>query len=969
MKVSPEEPFEIVYSLFEHEYLGYLFESFAIQLNDKGGLTYSHQNISSKNAVEFDAKLDENDYKLIKLMDEIQQEHLANHFQKKKIKPDLFFLTTYHKVNGDELLQQEINGYVERRRAQILDLMAGKNLYEMGKDGEPAWKKINVSDEKASVLFHFRKNEDNTHYFPTIKLSDDKVEFRQNGSYLLCKEPAWMVAHDTLFTFQKPISGGKIKPFLSKKFILIQQDMEETYYRKFVAPLIAEFDVYAKGFEIRTQKPQPKPKLTLSDVHVGQATTLFDEKNLAPNEPDKVLIELSFDYGNYNFQADKLNNVSVELEKCEDEYVFHRISRDTKKEKGIIEKLEESGLPLKNSRLTLPKAKAFDWINHQKELLEGFDLNQVQNGKKYFFGESSIDLEVSEGVDWFDLTAKIRFGEFEIPFSLVRQHILKEKTEITLPNGEIGVIPESWILRYRDLFAFTNSEEGEVKLNKIHLSLVRELEEGEYAKVTMSRKLGRLLHFEQIEELETPKSFKGKLRPYQLAGYNWLRFLEEYNFGGCLADDMGLGKTIQALSLLQHEKNVSPDATNLLIMPTSLLYNWEMEVKKFTPKLKVLNYTGVNRSKKSQSFGKYDLVITSYGTTRIDAEILSEFYFNYIILDESQAIKNPDSLISKKVKELKSRRKLILTGTPIENSTLDIWSQMSFLNPGLLGNESYFRKEYLLPIEKKKDVLKIQKLNALIKPFILRRDKSQVAKDLPEKVVNVRYCTMSEDQKEVYEKEKNAFRSRILDIIETDGVAKSHIMLLQGLSHLRQIANHPKMIDSSYCGNSGKLEEVTYMLENSLNSGHKVLIFSQFVKHLKIVADYLQSQELKYAYLDGSTKDRKGQVELFQNNDEISIFLISLKAGGTGLNLTKADYVFLLDPWWNPAAEAQAIDRAHRIGQKQSVFAYKYITKDTIEEKILKLQEHKQKLASDLINVEESFVKSLSKVDIQNLFD
>lgn len=970
MKVSPEEPFEIVYSLYEHEYLGFLFESFAIQLSDKGNLTYSHQNISSKNAIEFDAKLDEADYQIIKLMDEIQQEHLANYFQKKKLKPALFFLTTYHEQNGDKALQHEINSYVERRRSQILALIAGKNLYEMGKDGEPAWKKIRISETKASILFHFRKNEDNTHYFPTIKLNDEKVEFRQNGSYLLCKEPGWMVANDTLFTFEKNVSGGKIKPFLNKKFILVQKDMEETYYSKFVAPLIAEFDVYAKGFEIRTEKPNPQPKLTLSDVHKARATTLFDDDAKASSsESDKVLLELSFNYGNYNFQADRLNRVSVSMEKNDGEYIFHRVSRDTEQEKSIIQKLEDCGLRLKNSRLTLPKAKAFDWLNNQKEMLANFELHQIQNGKKYFLGESTLDLEVTEGVDWFDLQAKIKFGEFEIPFSVVREHILKEKTEIKLPNGEFGVIPESWIIRYKDLFAFTNHDNGGVKLDKIHLSLVRELKEGDLAKVTVSRKLEQLLDFEKIEEFETPESFKGELRPYQLAGYNWLRFLEEYNFGGCLADDMGLGKTIQALSLLQHEKNTNPGSTSLLVMPTSLLYNWELEAKKFTPKMKILNHTGVNRNKKSADFGKYDLVLTSYGTTRIDTEILGEFYFNYIILDESQAIKNPDSLISKKVRELNSRRRLILTGTPIENSTLDIWSQMRFLNPGLLGNEAYFRKEYLLPIEKKKDVEKIKKLNVLIKPFILRRDKSQVAKDLPEKVVNIRYCTMSEDQREVYEKEKNAFRSRILDIIETDGIGRSHILLLQGLSHLRQIANHPKMTDPDYEGSSGKLEEVTYMIESSLTKGHKVLIFSQFVKHLKIVSDYLNKQGLKFAYLDGSTKDRKGQVDLFQTNDEYSIFLISLKAGGTGLNLTKADYVFVLDPWWNPAVEAQAIGRAHRIGQKQSVFAYKYITKDTIEEKILKLQEHKQKLASDLINIEESFVKSLSKVDIQNLFD
>ena len=385
MKVSPEEPFEIVYSLYEHEYLGYLFESFAVQLNEKGNLTYSHQNISSKNAAEFDAKMDERDYKLIKLMDEIQQERVSIHFQKKKLlKPHLFFLKIYHEVNGDKMLQMEISNYIERRRAGILELLVGKLVYEMGKDGEPTWKKINVSETKATVLFHFRKNEDNTHYFPTIKLNDEKVEFRDNESYLLCKEPAWMVSNDTLFTFEKNVSGGKLKPFLNKKFILIQKDMEDTYYQKFVAPLIAEFDVYAKGFEIRTERSEPRPKLLLSDVQTSKATTLFDDNNEVNNGVEKVLMELSFNYGSYNFQADKLNKVSVSLEKNEGEYIFHRISRNTNREKEIIEILEKSGLAIRNSRVTLPKSKAFDWLNVQKELLKGFDLHQLQNGKKIF---------------------------------------------------------------------------------------------------------------------------------------------------------------------------------------------------------------------------------------------------------------------------------------------------------------------------------------------------------------------------------------------------------------------------------------------------------------------------------------------------------------------------------------------------------------------------------------------------------
>lgn len=970
MKVLTEEPFELIYSLYEHEYLGFLLESFVVQLNDKGGLTFSHQNISAKNAQEFSSGLDENDYKIIALTDEIQQDKVANFFQKKRQKPEDFFIKTYDPTVGDKILQNEIDAYLERRRSQIMPLLAGKRLFEMGKDGEPTWKEIEVVSDKATVLFHFRKNEENTHYFPTIKLQEEKVEFLNNGSYLLSKEPAWLVANNRLFTFQKPVSGGKLKPFLSKKFILIPKDIEETYYQKFVGPLISEFDVYAKGFDIVTHKPVPTPKITVSELQTTRNATLFDNAGKA-NEVnnDKLLLELSFDYGKHNFNADKLSKVSVSLEREADSYTFHRISRDHEGEKEIIKKLTKTGLQIRNSRVTLPKTKAFDWLSQNRNLLEDFIINQNQKGKKFFVGESTIDLEVNERVDWFDLKAKVRFGEFEVDFKEVRKCILRGKTEIMLPNGEIGVIPESWISRYRDLLAFSTQSSNGITLNKIHVSLVQELKEGELAKVTMDRKLERLIDFNKIEDYQVPNNFKGSLRPYQLAGYNWLRFLEDYNFGGCLADDMGLGKTIQALALLQNQKNEHADSTSLLIMPTSLLYNWEMEAKKFTPDLKILNYTGINRVKNPDQFAKYDIVLTSYGTTRVDTEILATFYFNYIILDESQAIKNPDSLISKKVRKLKSRRKLILTGTPIENSTLDLWSQMSFLNPGLLGNESYFKKEYLVPIEKKGDELKTKKLNALIKPFLLRREKGQVASDLPEKVVNIRYCSMTDQQKEVYDREKNAFKSKIMDMIETDGLAKSHMILLQGLTQLRQIANHPKMVEESYQDGSGKLEEVTYMIENTISKGHKVLIFSQFVKHLKIVSEYLKDQKLPFAYLDGATKNRQSEVEKFQNDPDVSIFLISLKAGGTGLNLTKAEYVFLLDPWWNPAVEAQAIDRAHRIGQTNTVFAYKFVSKDTIEEKIIKLQQHKQKLASDLITIEESFVKSLSQSDIQDLFD
>ena len=650
-------------------------------------------------------------------------------------------------------------------------------------------------------------------------------------------------------------------------------------------------------------------------------------------------------------------------------YYFHRISRSHESEQEILKSLYDKGLKIKRSRCIQSKAKTIDWILKNREFLKDFIIEQKQDTKKFFFGSISIKLEVNEKINWFDLNATVRFDKYEIPFSKIRKCIVKGEMELELPNGEIGIIPESWIDKYKDLFTFSNESKDGITLDKMHVSLVQELKDGAHAKVLMNQKLEQLLSFETIKDYEKPKGFLGDLRPYQLAGYNWLRFLDEYKFGGCLADDMGLGKTVQTLALLQHQKNENSNNTNLLIMPTSLLYNWEMEAKKFAPNLKIYNYTGINREKNIKTFSKYNLILTSYGIIRLDVELLTQFYFNYIILDESQAIKNPNSLISKKVKLLKSRRKLILTGTPIENSTLDLWSQMSFINPGLLGNLSYFQKEYLIPIEKLQNKNKTIKLNAIIKPFLLRREKEQVADDLPEKVVNVYYSTMSKDQKEIYESEKNAFKTRIMDVIEEDGIAKSHIVLLQGLIKLRQIANHPKMVDETYKGKSGKLEDINYMIENTIAEGHKILIFSQFVKHLSIVKDYLIDQKISFSYLDGTTRNRQEQVTNFQNNDTIKIFLISLKAGGTGLNLTKAEYVFLLDPWWNPAVEAQAIDRAHRIGQQNKVFAYKFVAKDTIEEKIIKLQENKKKLASSLISVEENFIKNLSKNDIQKLFD
>ncbi|PWL30772.1 SNF2-related protein [uncultured Roseivirga sp.] len=976
MKVSTAQPFQLIYSLYQHEYLGYLFESFVVQLDEKGRLTLQHQNISSKNAREFESGCDENDYKLIKLMDEMQQDSVVLKFYKKKVKPDEFFFKVYDKERGDKVLQESIELYLETRRAKILDLLKGKMIFEMGRDGEPAWKQIHWVEEKATVLFHFRRNEDNTHYFPTIKLQGEKLEWQYNNSYLVCLEPAWLIVKDKLISFEKNVDGNKLKPFLNKKFIVIPQKVEETYYQKFVTQLVASFDVYAKGFEINAEKYPTQPVINFSELVQTTNGTLFDStgrSNQPKDEEDsKILFKLAFKYGPYQFNYEKQPLASVKLEKSNGSYIFHKVNRNANVEVEMVQELSKRGLKFQNGRATLPRATAFNWLNENADFLHDFGIEVQQTDterKKYFVGESKIEIKVEEGIDWFDIKATVRFGEFEITFQELRKLINKHKREVKLPNGEIAVIPEAWIKDYAELFAFMEEtdDQSTLKLRKHHLSLIQDLQSGSLAQVTMDRKLQKLQEFEEIEDYEMPAAFNGTLRPYQKAGYNWMRFLSEYNFGGCLADDMGLGKTVQTLALLQAQTEHASGQASLLVMPTSLIYNWQIEASKFTPNLRVLVYTGTNRDKNAEQFANYDLVVTSYGITRIDIDILSSYYFNYVILDESQAIKNPDSLIAKCVTELKSRHRLILTGTPLENSTFDLWSQMSFINPGLLGAAKYFKNEFQQPIEKRGDIDKTRKLNVIIKPFILRRQKSQVARDLPEKFESVKYSQMTPEQEEKYEEVKSHYRNQILDTIEKSGIKKSQLLLLQGLTKLRQIANHPKMVEPDFEGGSGKLEDITYMIESAISEGHKILVFSQFVKHLSIVKEFLEDRKVDFTYLDGSTKDRQGQVEKFQNNEDIKVFLISLKAGGLGLNLTKADYVFLLDPWWNPAIEEQAVDRAHRIGQVNTVFTYKFITRNTVEEKILALQKNKLKLANDLITTEESFIKKLTTEDISEL--
>jgi SNF2 family DNA or RNA helicase len=472
------------------------------------------------------------------------------------------------------------------------------------------------------------------------------------------------------------------------------------------------------------------------------------------------------------------------------------------------------------------------------------------------------------------------------------------------------------------------------------------------------------------------------MRQYQSEGLNWLAFLQSAGLGGCLADDMGLGKTVQTLALLQYNKeNHIPSVqagnkeqlslfgeeasilTSLIIVPASLIYNWEKEIKRFAPGMTVCSHKGIQRKKSSEKFADYDIVLSSYHTVRQDIDSISLFNFHYIILDESQLIKNPGSALYRTMIRLRSDFKLVLTGTPVENSLTDLWSQLNFVNPGLLGDLAFFRKEFAKPIEKEGDDEKEFNLRKIIKPFILRRTKEMVARDLPPMTEQTVFCDMTEEQFRIYDEEKSSVRNSILKSIESEGVEKSAIVVLQGLMRLRQISNHPVMTFEDYTAGSGKFETVLQDIESVISEGHKILVFSSFVKHLSLYADALKERRMGFAMLTGASTNRERIVNSFQNDPLNRIFLISLKAGGVGLNLTAADYVFILDPWWNPASEMQAMNRAHRIGQDKSVFIYRYITTNSIEEKIIRLQEKKSKLADIFI----SSNNPLKDIDIKDI--
>jgi superfamily II DNA or RNA helicase len=716
------------------------------------------------------------------------------------------------------------------------------------------------------------------------------------------------------------------------------------------------------------------PRLELPDelkieetVEAPRPCLRFEAVTSAYRDADRMQAELQFEYG------ERLVPASDPVRGLYEPESRRYLRRDFDAERAAAVLLTELGLRLQVPTYSVGEAKwtvtASKLPRVVRTLVEaGW---HIEAEGKLFRRPGAFDLRVSSGVDWFELHGTVEYGESTARLPALLEALKRGDGIVRLDDGAFGILPEEWLRRIGLVAGMGESHDDHLRFRTSQTGLLDALlatqpEVG--FDENFARARDELRNFRGIEAAPQPDGFVGQLRDYQREGLGWLEFLRRFSFGGCLADDMGVGKTAQVLAMLETRRaarsageKVGP---SLVIVPRSLVFNWQQESERFTPQLKVLDYTGTGR--KSFVLADYDLILSTYGTLRRDIVHLKDVEFEYVVLDEAQAVKNSNTESAKSVRLLRAKHRLAVSGTPIENHLGELWSMFEFLNPGMLGAASVLKLASTNGRNPDENVRQL--LAHALRPFILRRTKAQVARELPEKTEQTLLCEMEPPQRKLYNELRQHFRDSLLKRVDTVGLMKSKMHVLEALLRLRQAACHPGLIDQKRAGEkSAKLDVLLEQLKEVLSEGHKALVYSQFTSFLKIVRDRLDRDGVAYEYLDGATRDRQARVEAFQNNPDCQLFLISLKAGGLGLNLTAAEYVFLLDPWWNPAVEAQAVDRAHRIGQTHNVFAYRLIARDSVEEKVLELQKTKRDLANAIIGEDNSLIRNLRREDLELL--
>lgn len=867
-------------------------------------------------------------------------------------------------TDGEDLPDETksiITEYVHPRLKKIFQSGADNNFVyrlPLGKTFKTAsLEKISLNDELISPVFNVSRRNGHFELECMAMIDGELIPVSENE----CESNMLLIYNQSAYLWKEAEDVLQVDKFMKQGAMKIDKQGWSAVLQKTILPLAKQYRVeFDKSLMKEVRAVQPDVRLNLlekGDYLVFQPVYSYNGIEVKGAGDESIIIP----------DGDKI--LQVHRDKDAEEAFRNR-----------LQSLHSNFMPQQDGSLALKGADVLrnnwfflfmDAMKETKVPVFGFD---ALKNFRFNTARPKTHIHMSSGVDWFDARVEIDFGEQRVGIADIKRALAAKQSFVQLGDGSLGILPDEWLKKYALLFKVGEGKHEKLRLSKYHLSVIDELYENRNEaelSFALDEKFDRLREFKKIPKTSPPETLQAVLRPYQVAGFQWLNYLHEVGWGGILADDMGLGKTVQALSMLQHYKTRNNGLFALVVCPTTLIHNWRNEVQKFTPEIIAHIHHGNTRSRDVEELRKNNIIITTYGTLRSDINLFLRFHFDFVVLDESQAIKNPSSKVTRAASLLQASNRLCMSGTPLQNNTFDLYAQMNFLNPGLLGSVEYFRNEFATPIDKFGEQEQKEHLRKLLYPFILRRTKEQVARDLPEKTETILFCEMESEQRKIYNAYRNSYREKIMGAIEEQGIDKSQLTILQGLMKLRQICDSPAILneEEKFPNHSIKLDELAREISENIGQ-HKALVFSQFLGMLGLIREKLTEMGIRYAYFDGSTSsaDREKAIQSFQEDESVRVFLISLKAGGVGLNLTAADYVYIVDPWWNPAVEQQAIDRTHRIGQTKNIFAYRMICLDTIEDKILRLQEKKRTLAKELIADESGFVKALTRADVEYLF-
>ncbi|MEP6929796.1 MAG: DEAD/DEAH box helicase [Flavobacterium sp.] len=966
--MEPSKSFQFCFDIsFEKNLNVYIPTAYIVEDTDE--IKYLNKKASTEVLESFGIvfeNLDSNTKKILAVCESLKPEFIFKKFSA-KIKS----AKTIADLQKDSKIDFAIRQHLKINSASFYSLIVEEQFplsINMGAEKDFYRSRVSTDTLFFEPQIQFDKHADGITY--TLSLKENQTTFLPMNSTvdILLDEPGWLIINKKLGQL-KDLNSKKLQPFLKKKSIEIPSRLVDDYFKNFIPEIAKKIDIEATGFEIEHRD-------TIISCAVQPVFDFF--KNC-------YYLSLYFDYNGYSFDAGKTKKTHsfvdfsianepkiIQFKRSQDEILY----TDKLLEIGLIKiKNELFGL---NSEVEITDSYAnIQFVIDHKEELEnsGFTIQNLKLESKEIITEHhSISASKETKEDWFDIKIIITIGSYTINFSEIIPNIKSKDRLFLLPDGSYFLIPLEWLSKYSSLAKLAKTENGNLLLRKSNFAALDAIPE-----------IKSDVNPIQAEYVSSD-FLKATLRPYQIDGVKWLLGHFNSNLGACLADDMGLGKTLQTLAVLvavQEQLGYTSKTTNfdlfqnetviereplkaLIVLPSSLVFNWYNEAVKFTPHFSKMQYIGNDRKLLLSRLESSDLIFTSYNIVHRDIAVLEKYNFRYLILDESQYIKNKNSKIFKAINNINTAHKIALSGTPIENSLDDLWSQMQFINPDILGSYAFFAENFKIPIEKKQDENSLAELKNLIQPYILRRTKEQVLKDLPELSEQIYYCNMDPEQEKLYEKEKSKARNFLL---KTDGSSPDKISIINTLMKLRQLSNHPKMIDQNSEIDSGKYIAVTNYLENLVKGKQKTIIFSSFVTNLNFYTNWCRENKIAFCEITGETPSnkREHQVKLFQENENPLLFFISLKAGGVGLNITKASYVLFLDPWWNPFAEKQGVGRAHRIGQLNKVNVIRFISKNTIEEKIIKLQENKKLLSDSLL--EESFISKEIEANLEFILD